>query len=560
MFKKYIKLGIQLSKKLYLDNKYFKFTLLSAPIPLFLVGLIIHPKSIMTNDWDYFLQLYEAFRVSIIEYGQFPWWNPWVAGGVPLYANPQFALFSIESVNALVFGSLYGLKIAVVIYNILGFWGMYLLCKKMSSNEIRSILIAYIFIFSGFAVSHTVIGHLTFAMYYLVPWIFYFYLQRQDIKYGYIYFVCFFIFFVNSSPHYIVIQSVILIITLIIFDYARAVFNKRPIAIKKDFISYILIALFCIHKLIFSYNYVIKYPRSSVNIEVNTVAQSFSSLFQPYLLSKPLSNFNLAHGWFEYNAYLSIFILILILVILYRQIIHRSEINKYSNVCLGIAIFFFILSLGPSSPWSPSQLQSKIPILSSMTISSRWLGWSAFFILLSLATSKSKFKYFNVILFLAALELFVFNHVLFYRDYIKFLPPEKNINFGIHTNFLPGDPNRFYKATLANLSEVQGYEPIIGYEYNTRPTKRVGSNLGGKLISDNAEIVLFTPNKIIIKRLSEGKIILNINPGNYWRINGKQLFRDYRAVELNEVFEIDDPSETIVCEIKPSYSLLIPEL
>ncbi len=556
MFNKYIKL----SKKLYLDNKFFKIIALSTPILLFLVGLISHPKSILTNDWDYFLQLYESFRISVLEYGQFPWWNPWVAGGVPLYANPQFALFSIESASTLFFGSLYGLKIAIVIYNILGFWGMYLLCKKVSSNEVRSVLIAYVFVFSGFIVSHIVIGHLTFAMYYLVPWLFYYYLQRENIKYGYIYFVCFFIFFINSSPHYIVIQSILLIMALLIFDYLRTIFDKKTIPIKKDMIAYVLISVFSAHKLMMSYDYVMGFPKTSLNIENNAFNQSLSSLFQPYLINRPLSNFNLVHGWYEYNAYLSIFIFILLLILLYRQIKHRPERSKISNICLAVAIFFFTLSLGPFSSWSPSQLQSKIPILSSMTISSRWLGWSSFFILLSLVTSKSKFKYFNLLLFLAALELFLFNHMLFYRDYTKLLPPIKSVNFDIHTDFLPGDPNRFYKATLANLSEVHGYEPIIGYDYNTRPTKRVGSNLGGRLISQNAEIVLFTPNKIIIKRLGEGKILLNVNPSNYWRVNGKQLFRGYRAVETNELFEINDPSETIVCEIKPSYSLLIPEL
>jgi len=54
--------------------------------------------------------------------------------------------------------------------------------------------------------------------------------------------------------------------------------------------------------------------------------------------------------------------------------------------------------------------------------------------------------------------------------------------------------------------------------------------------------------------------ILNINPNSYWRVNGKQLFRDYRVVEPNAEFAITEPSETIVCEVKPSYSLFILSL
>lgn len=544
----------------YARNKLFKFLLLSTPVLIFVLGFLLHPNSVIKNDWDYFLQLYEAFRISILEYRQFPWWNPWVAGGVPLFANPQFALFSIESVSVLILGSLYGLKIAVLVYYILGFWGMYKLSKRITSNEPRSVLVAYIFTFGGFTASHISVGHLTFAMYLLVPWLLYLFVIRFDTKYSFLYFALFIAFFINSSPHYIVIQSAILVVILYLFDYARRFINGYTMPIRKDLAVFFIASILCIHKLVFAYQYVSFFPRDIDTSASNSLALIFSSVFQPYYTTVPLSNYSLLYGWHEYYAYTGLLLIILILIILYRQIFYKKERYVYSNLCFFVGAIALLISMGPFSSWSPYMILSRMPILKNMSVPSRWVGWAVLFLLIGILLSKAKIKFFNTILLIIVIELFLINRLLFFHDAVKFIPPVSRAKFDTFTDYEKNDSNRFYKSTLANLSEVHGYEPIIGYQYDQRPTKRIGSNLGGKLISDNAEIVSFTPNKIVIKRLSEGNIILNINPSNYWRVNGKQIFRAYRAVEINEVFEIDDPSETIVCEVKPSYSLLIPKL
>jgi hypothetical protein len=77
---------------------------LSLPILLFTLRFsILDARMGLSGDWAYFLQIYEAARLSILEYHQFPWWNPWNLGGVPLYANPQFGLVSIQMPLVLLF-------------------------------------------------------------------------------------------------------------------------------------------------------------------------------------------------------------------------------------------------------------------------------------------------------------------------------------------------------------------------------------------------------------------------------------------------------------------------
>ncbi len=58
------------------------------------------------EDWDYFNHHYEAIRITVLEYGQYPWWNPWNCGGMPLATNPQIAVESIFTLCSLVFGQI----------------------------------------------------------------------------------------------------------------------------------------------------------------------------------------------------------------------------------------------------------------------------------------------------------------------------------------------------------------------------------------------------------------------------------------------------------------------
>src|SRR3989442_14791319 len=71
------------------------------------------------EDWDYFAHHYEAMRRTVVEYGQVPWWNPWSCGGIPLTANPQIGLVSINFPLVLVLGTYAGLKWAALAHLLL---------------------------------------------------------------------------------------------------------------------------------------------------------------------------------------------------------------------------------------------------------------------------------------------------------------------------------------------------------------------------------------------------------------------------------------------------------
>ena len=101
------------------------------------------------GDADYLMQTQEAARQTVLGFKQFPWWNPWVSGGVPLFANPQYGLLSIQSITTLVFGSIWGYKLALFFYFVIGFWGFLLLFRKaLRTPLLTSVLLSYIWTFA----------------------------------------------------------------------------------------------------------------------------------------------------------------------------------------------------------------------------------------------------------------------------------------------------------------------------------------------------------------------------------------------------------------------------
>lgn len=70
----------------------------------------------INEDWDWQLGFYEACRLSLVEYGQLPGWNPFVQGGVPLLANPESPFLYPPFLLVILFGSSPGLKLWVLFH------------------------------------------------------------------------------------------------------------------------------------------------------------------------------------------------------------------------------------------------------------------------------------------------------------------------------------------------------------------------------------------------------------------------------------------------------------
>ena len=91
--------------------------------------LLRYPRGTGFADWDFFLEKYEAARRSILDYGQFPWWDPWCRGGFPLAADPQVGVTSPAMPLVLWLGTTPGMAIVTVLCLLLAVEGSYRLAR-----------------------------------------------------------------------------------------------------------------------------------------------------------------------------------------------------------------------------------------------------------------------------------------------------------------------------------------------------------------------------------------------------------------------------------------------
>ncbi len=554
-------------KKFFLKLGYF--TVLSLPIFLFLHKFVLHTNGILPGDWDYFAQLYEAARRSIVEFHQFPWWNPWMSGGVPLYANPQFGLLSIQMPFVIIFGTLAGLHIAILFYFLLGFWGMLKLLLRLKTNTYIGILLSYIWIFSSFPAWHMAGGHLTFGTYLLAPWFFYFLLNIRKPK-GWLWFGLFTAFLINQSLHYMTVH--ILVLGAVAFIYQIFILNKKHVLsvreqLKPYLLSAVIVLPLIIHKIYYTLQYIHDYPRippleTSTPINMITAALTFRGS----KVIDPIATQFGSYGWSEYAAYFGL----LSLGLLAYLVIKNHEDLKFSKpqdtVLLTGLIIIFVIALGNFSVISPYAIMKHLPIFNQMQVAPRWLGWFVFGAILYLAKLPGK-KIFIIILIISVVDVFQSNYRVINYDLGTYKTPYTKSLVLKQSAFVAnghvGSPvnQRFLHATQSNEGDIFGYEPIVGFggdinEAYSTLSSRCAKNrtVCNFVITNNAVVTYWSPNRIELKRTGNGDIKINENPGAYWLINGRRAFKPMRVLELKQNFVISDPSEYITLKIDPSFS------
>ena len=127
-----------------------------------------------TADWDLTYSTFEVARINIIEYGEWPSYQGFLAFGSDLDANPQAVSGSIFIIPVLVFGTFYGYKISIILAMLIGLWGSFKLFKLYCLDNFISLSMSIIFVGAPYFSRHIFeAGHSNFLFFYFLPWIFY---------------------------------------------------------------------------------------------------------------------------------------------------------------------------------------------------------------------------------------------------------------------------------------------------------------------------------------------------------------------------------------------------
>ena len=561
--------------------------LLSSPVILYGYGLLRTGSMLLPGDGDYYIQLYEASRISLLDYGQIPWWNPWVSGGVPLFANPQFGPISIQMIFSLLFGSVFGYKLALISYLLIGYWGFRQLCILFFESEaVKASLLGYIWIFSTFF-TYRIAGHFTFFVVGFTPWMMYFLLTIHK-KRHWLWLSLFSSAIIWSSMHYTTILSFVLLGFVFAWQLIKTALDLRSkkqknkniksvmlyfyenLHIKRLLMAGVLTFLICLPRIYMTLEYSHDYPRTLSSVKESSIGlyNTAYAMFGINQFASPPINGD--WGWHEISTYIGILTLPVFLISFYFYIKNKKQrADPKGWLLLGLISICLIISFGDFSSWAPYSILRDLPFFSSMRVSTRWINWASIFVLVFISYTKIKNKRVSYLVITAlaitVIELFLTGFPRLNDTYIipsasireSGAPFMQRIYWNNKRFGVPYDEN-FTEATRNNVGQVYAGDSLIDTRLNAGalPTVRCDEiNDGCDFLSNNAELVYWSPNKITIKRKSPGPIYININPGANWSINGSKDLK-LKVVEPSKMFEIIDEAENIEIEYIPNFNLV----
>lgn len=132
------------------------------------------------QDWDAFLLYHAAPALTVRDYHQFPLWNPWFCGGMPMLARPESPVLSPLFLLSLWLNPLLSLKLQIALHLAIGLGGTYALARSLRATRVAAVLAAFIYMLGGTYAQHIIVGNAwAFAMAF-IPWAVLFWLKAVE--------------------------------------------------------------------------------------------------------------------------------------------------------------------------------------------------------------------------------------------------------------------------------------------------------------------------------------------------------------------------------------------
>ncbi len=125
-----------------------------------------------TDDWRYFAGVWEASRVALSTFHQFPSWNPYHCGGIVLFQDPQAPFPGpLFLLTFFWLPAAAGMKVWLLVHLLAGAFGARAVVRDNNGNAPEQILAAAMVTACGFCSEHFGGGHLSFTPFLLFPWL-----------------------------------------------------------------------------------------------------------------------------------------------------------------------------------------------------------------------------------------------------------------------------------------------------------------------------------------------------------------------------------------------------
>ncbi|OIQ19538.1 MAG: hypothetical protein BM556_03375 [Bacteriovorax sp. MedPE-SWde] len=353
-------------KEKYIYIFFFLITVFSFSI------IFVSPDNIGINDFDHnFTNILVSIKSIFQEY-EFPLWNPYDHGGIPLLGQAYSSSLSPFNILFLVFPALIALKIKILICSLLCCFTSYRYLKDQVKDNLSATCGAILFTFSSYNALNITQGQYEFMTMWYIPILFLTY-KNSDLKSSIIFSISVVMMLFEGAVYNIVI-SLLSIFILIVFQRLK---NLKEF-IKKLLLAFLLGAI----KLFPSINLMSLNNRQIYDISGFSLYSFIHSLInrgQKVYYSNNLEVFyeavsnyigldnsfglisGIDSGWDEHGMFIGIIPLFLILA----SVVYSIRKKKYVPQ-IGLLIITILISFGYRLPLGPWKLLNMLPVLENM--------------------------------------------------------------------------------------------------------------------------------------------------------------------------------------------------
>jgi hypothetical protein len=413
------------------------------------------------QDWDISLAYLESARKSVIEYKQFPLWNPYHCGGMPSFGNPQSNIISLNFLFVLIFGTVLGVKISIFFHFLINIIGFYFLSKALKISKKASILASIIYGFNGVLSSSLGTGMLSFLAISYLPWVLFFYFKSEVNKNRIIFIILSAIFL--SLSFYEGYHSTLIFLPLIfLISFTKSIKEKKALFIRNFFWIIILFFIFSLPKLALSIDLISIFSRKIIDDSGYTLHNFF------YFLFSRKQNYHGDMGIINYGYNTDENSLYVGFLPVYLFLLGMMQLFSKKNLFWIIIILInMILMFGNNFPVNFFSILKKLPFYDSFRVAERFrfnfimifsliCGFGFDFILNNLKGIMKNLVYL-LVLVVIFINLFYFSKSNFFDDTFAVKNSIINTTEYIHKGFFSIDNNIVQNTIDSKATKLPQY-------------------------------------------------------------------------------------------------------
>jgi len=326
-----------------------------------------------TGDSRFFAGAWEATRVALVDFHQFPSWNPFHCGGVVLYQDAQTPFPGLPFLLTFFWlPTAVAIKVWIFTHLLCGALGARALAADRGANLAEQIVCATLAAASGFVAEHIGGGHLSFTPFLFFPLILWSFRRALvDVRYIVLTAALFALTAIQGGVYPVPMMAVALLVESI----ARlgSATDRRRLSVALPIFAGLFVLLAGV-RLVPVMMYLREHPRFVPLDDHITLGEVFR-----FWTTRTHSRAMIGHPyvWPEYDAYVGVVPVALMLVGLAITLLSRTDPQDIRRARRIDAIVFVGLvwcALGNVAGPSLFGLLHKLPIYASLRVPSRFLG------------------------------------------------------------------------------------------------------------------------------------------------------------------------------------------